>query len=69
MSTERIVPNTTMDNVPISRLDELLAHLEELRSNPETPINERLFDEVELQLTGSYHLNTAWRYFVLAPNI
>ncbi|KAJ6780973.1 hypothetical protein PWT90_05398 [Aphanocladium album] len=51
MASERVVPDFAMNNVPISRLDELHAHLGELGSNPDTPINARLFDEVELQLT------------------
>ncbi|TQV90691.1 hypothetical protein IF1G_10643 [Cordyceps javanica] len=42
-----------MDAVPISRLDELHAHLEELGREPDTPIDARLLDEIELQLTES----------------
>lgn len=53
MPGDRVVPELAMDTVPISRLDELHAHLEELGRSPETPINARLFDEVELQLTGN----------------
>ncbi|KAJ3498658.1 hypothetical protein NLG97_g940 [Lecanicillium saksenae] len=51
MAGERIVPDLTMSNVPISRINELQAHLAELGNNPDTAINARLFDEVELQLT------------------
>ncbi len=53
MAENRIVPEPTMDSVPISRLDELQAHLAELLDSPDTPINARLLDEVELQLTGT----------------
>ncbi|KAM3515915.1 hypothetical protein MY11210_000455 [Beauveria gryllotalpidicola] len=42
-----------MDTVPIARLEELLAHLAELGRDPETPIDARLFDEVELQLNDA----------------
>ncbi|KAK8149319.1 hypothetical protein G3M48_007407 [Beauveria asiatica] len=38
-----------MDVIPIARLDELLEHLAELR-DPETPIDDELFDDVDLQL-------------------
>lgn len=41
-----------MDHVPISGLDELEAHLQQIVQNPETPLNAKLFDEVELQLNG-----------------
>lgn len=51
MAGERIVPN--MDTIPISRIDKLHAHLESLCTDPETAIDARLFDEVELQLTGN----------------
>ncbi|OAA46502.1 hypothetical protein BBO_03057 [Beauveria brongniartii RCEF 3172] len=51
MQGDRVVPEA-MDAVPIARLEELLAHLAELR-DPETPIDARLFDEVELQLNDA----------------
>ncbi|OAA72051.1 hypothetical protein LEL_09286 [Akanthomyces lecanii RCEF 1005] len=54
MSTgDRVIPDRTMDSssVPISRLDELHAHIAELVDNPDTPIDARLLDEIELQLT------------------
>lgn len=40
-----------MDALP-TRLDKLEEHLDELSSNPETPIDAALFDHVELQVTG-----------------
>ncbi|KAM3516830.1 hypothetical protein NHJ13051_009538 [Beauveria bassiana] len=51
MPGNRVVPEA-MDAVPIARLEELLVHLAELR-DPQTPINARLFDEVELQLNDA----------------
>ncbi|QSZ31279.1 hypothetical protein DSL72_000842 [Monilinia vaccinii-corymbosi] len=40
-----------IDDTPIFRLDELEAHLQELVKSPDTPIDAKLFDAVELQLT------------------
>ncbi|PHH92407.1 hypothetical protein CDD83_7588 [Cordyceps sp. RAO-2017] len=40
-----------MDNVPISGLPELHAHLQELVNDAALPINAKLLDDVELQLT------------------
>ena len=40
-----------MENAPIDRLEELEAHLNVLVEAPETPFDEKLFDDVELQLT------------------
>lgn len=41
-----------IDNTPIFKLEELEAHLQELVTSPDVPINTGLFDAVELQLTG-----------------
>ena len=41
-----------MAEIPITGLEELEDHLQELLRAPETPLNAVLFDEVELQLTG-----------------
>lgn len=38
--------------MPISGLDELERHLQELLDSPDTLLNAKLFDEVSLQLTG-----------------
>jgi hypothetical protein len=38
-----------MDHVPVSGLDELEAHLQQIVQNPDTPLNA---DQVELQLNG-----------------
>ncbi|VBB76822.1 Putative protein of unknown function [Podospora comata] len=42
-----------MDNVPISGLDELNNHLDDLIQDPNLAITPKLFDDVELQLTDS----------------
>jgi hypothetical protein len=42
-----------MDSSPVTGVEELDDHLDELCDDPETPLNTKLFDEVELQLTGS----------------
>lgn len=41
-----------MEDVPITGLEELQRHVEQLLENPDTPVDAKLFDEVELQLTG-----------------
>ena len=50
--TDRVVPEFAMDNVRISGLTELQAHVQELIDDPSAPFNAKLFDDVELQLTG-----------------
>ncbi|KAK3688641.1 hypothetical protein B0T22DRAFT_160263 [Podospora appendiculata] len=42
-----------MDTLPITGLDELNKHLDDLVDDPSIPLNAKLFDDVELQLTGS----------------
>ena len=49
--TERVVPSA-MDSIPISGLTELQQHLQELVDDGSIPFNVKLFDDVELQLTG-----------------
>lgn len=41
-----------MDDIPVTGADELVSHLRQLTAFPDTPLNAKLFDEVELQLTG-----------------
>jgi hypothetical protein len=53
--SERIVPEFAMDASNIANLPELRAHLEELENNAATPFNAKLFDDVELQLTGLFY--------------
>ncbi|KAK3361224.1 hypothetical protein B0T24DRAFT_562819 [Lasiosphaeria ovina] len=42
-----------MDTTPISGLDELEKHVDDLVQDPSIPLNAKLFDDVELQLTES----------------
>jgi hypothetical protein len=41
-----------MEEIPITGLEELERHVQHLVEAPETPLDAKLFDEVELQLTG-----------------
>lgn len=41
-----------MGDIPISGLDKLEVHLQQLLEAPDTPLDAKLFDDVELQLTG-----------------
>ncbi len=41
-----------MDDVPITGLEELESHLQRLLEAPDTLLDPKLFDEVELQLNG-----------------
>lgn len=43
-----------MENIKIDRLDELEKHIEVLVATPETQIDAKLFDDVELQLTREF---------------
>jgi hypothetical protein len=45
-----------METTPITGVEELDDHLDQLVEDPSTPLNEKLFDEVELQLTGASDL-------------
>jgi len=40
-----------MDTIPITRLEELDAHLDDVATDPSLPLDAKLFDEVSLQLT------------------
>ncbi|KAF7547865.1 hypothetical protein G7Z17_g7442 [Cylindrodendrum hubeiense] len=51
--SQRVVPEYNMDrttNVPISGLEELQEHIEQLENDPSAAFNAKLFDDVELQL-------------------
>jgi len=41
-----------MENTPITGLEDLEKHLQQVLDAPETPLKAKLFDEVELQLNG-----------------
>jgi hypothetical protein len=45
------------DSIPVTGLEELEKHLQQLVRIPETPLDTKLFDEVELQLTGKLCLD------------
>jgi hypothetical protein len=42
----------TMEEIPVHGLEELERHVQQLTEAPETPLDTKLFDEVELQLNG-----------------
>jgi hypothetical protein len=44
----------TMEEIPVHGLEELERHVQQLAEAPETPLNAKLFDEVELQLNGKF---------------
>jgi hypothetical protein len=44
-----------MDQIPITGLEDLERHLQQLVEAPDTPLDAKLFDEVELQLTGKLY--------------
>lgn len=41
-----------MESLPITGLEELQNHLQRILEDAETPLEVKLFDEVELQLNG-----------------
>ncbi|KAE9571574.1 hypothetical protein CGMCC3_g12419 [Colletotrichum fructicola] len=43
----------TTDTIPITGLDELTAHLDDLVASPATPLQPKILDDIELQLTES----------------
>lgn len=50
-----------MDDIPVSGLAELEEHMEKLAEAPDTPVNAKLFDDVELQLTGRIFQSSSTR--------
>lgn len=53
----RIAANMASDNVAITGLEELDAHLDSLIDDPSLDTQRPLFDHVELQLTGTWATN------------
>jgi len=47
------VANSIMDDIPVTGLDELEQHLDCLVRDPSIPVNAKLLDDIELQLTGT----------------
>jgi hypothetical protein len=41
-----------MEEIPVHGLEELERHVQQLAEDPGTPLDAKLFDEVELQLNG-----------------
>lgn len=52
VTTKDIFDPPNMEELPITGLEEIESHLQQLVQDPETQLNAKLFDEVELQLTG-----------------
>ena len=46
-----------MDTTPLSGVDELDEHLDELLQDDQLPLNAKLFDNVQLQLTGQIEIS------------
>jgi hypothetical protein len=42
-----------METTPVTGLDELDKHLDDLIQDPSLTLNPKLFDDIELQLTGT----------------
>ncbi|KAH9232958.1 hypothetical protein K456DRAFT_1837769 [Colletotrichum gloeosporioides 23] len=51
--SDPVVPKMTTDTIPITGLDELTAHLDDLVASPATPLQPKILDDIELQLTES----------------
>lgn len=43
-----------MEEIPVTGLEELEKHVDVLLEAPDTPLDAKLFDEVELQLNGRF---------------
>lgn len=48
----RIAVKMDTDTIPVSGVDDLEKHLDQLASDPNLPLDNKLFDHVELQVTG-----------------
>jgi len=44
------------EGLPVTGLEDLTRHLQQLSKDLDTPLDAKLFDEVELQLTGKFFL-------------
>lgn len=58
-----------MNNMPISGLAELEAHLHQLLADASLPFNAKLLDDVELQLTGKSALCNIESWPKLCPQL
>jgi hypothetical protein len=43
------------ETIPVSGVDDLEKHLDQLMDDPTLPPDNKLFDDVELQMTGMYN--------------
>lgn len=50
----RIAVNMESDTIPVTGVEELEKHLDELLQDPDQSPTLKLFDDVELQLTGMF---------------
>lgn len=48
----RIAVKMDTDTIPVTGVDALEKHLDDLLQDPNLPLTVKLFDDVELQLTG-----------------
>lgn len=54
-----------METSSITGLDDLDQHIQEILQAPDAPLNAKLFDEVELQLTGTSDIFLIWLFVML----
>lgn len=65
----RIAVKMDTDTIPVSGVQELDKHLDELLVDPTLSLTPRLFDDVELQLTGrlTYLVSRTDRILIKSP--
>ena len=51
----RIAVEMDTDTIPVTGVDILEKHLDDLFDDPNQPLKAKLFDDVELQLTGNVY--------------
>lgn len=54
----RVVPTMDPDTIPVTGVEDLENHLNDLLSDPSLALQAKLFDDVELQLTGKAPIQT-----------
>lgn len=54
----RIAVAMDTDTIPVTGVDLLEKHLDDLLDDPNLPLTTKLFDDVELQLTGNLDITT-----------
>ncbi|MCV5390152.1 hypothetical protein OFC62_36125, partial [Escherichia coli] len=58
--SSHVVPVASSEMAPVLGIEELESHLDQLVAEPETPLNAKLIDDVELQLNGECWPRTGW---------